>query len=72
MWHPGIGELLIILVIVLVIFGAGKLPQVGRSLGSAITEFKESVQPKDEEETSASGETTTPPNEEDSSEESRS
>ena len=72
MWHPGIGELLIILVIVLVIFGAGKLPQVGRSLGSAITEFKESVQPKDEEEASATADTTTPPNENDSSEESRS
>ncbi|MFP4173554.1 MAG: twin-arginine translocase TatA/TatE family subunit [Candidatus Hydrogenedentota bacterium] len=71
MWHPGIGELLIILVIVLVIFGAGKLPQVGRSLGSAITEFKESVQPKDEE-ASATEETTTPPNEDDSSEQSRS
>ncbi len=49
MWQPGLGELLIILVIVLVIFGAGKLPQVGRSLGSAISEFKESVTPKDEE-----------------------
>ncbi len=70
MWHPGIGELLIILVIVLVIFGAGKLPQVGRSLGSAITEFKESVQPKDEE-SSATAETTTPPSEDDSSEESQ-
>ncbi len=67
MWHPGIGELLIILVIVLVIFGAGKLPQVGRSLGSAITEFKESVQPKDEE-TSATGGTTTPPGDDDSEE----
>ena len=70
MWHPGIGELLIILVIVLVIFGAGKLPQVGRSLGSAITEFKESVQPKDEE-SSATAETANPPNEDDSSEESQ-
>ena len=43
MWTPGMGELLIILVIVLVIFGAGKLPQVGRSLGDAISEFKEGV-----------------------------
>lgn len=49
MWSPGMGELLIILVIVLVIFGAGKLPQVGRSLGGAISEFKSSVKPKDEE-----------------------
>ncbi len=47
MWAPGIWELLVILVIVLVIFGAGKLPQVGRSLGGAITEFKASVKPDD-------------------------
>ena len=49
MWQPGMGELLIILVIVLVIFGAGKLPQVGRSLGGAISEFKEGVKKADEE-----------------------
>lgn len=62
MWSPGLWELLIILVIVLVIFGAGKLPQVGRSLGSAITEFKESVKTsgddEDEESTTASTEET--------------
>ncbi len=45
-WH----ELLIVLVIVLIIFGAGKLPSVGRSLGSAISEFKEGVKGEDEEE----------------------
>ncbi len=49
MWTPGMGELLVILVIVMIIFGAGKLPQVGRSLGSAINEFKNSVKPEDEE-----------------------
>jgi sec-independent protein translocase protein TatA len=43
------GELLIMLVIVLVIFGAGKLPQVGKSLGQAITEFKTSVKPEDKD-----------------------
>jgi len=47
---PGGTELFIILMIVLVIFGAGKLPQVGRSLGTAITEFKDSVKGKDEDE----------------------
>ena len=39
----GIPELLIILVIVLVIFGAGKLPQIGGNLGKAIKNFKGSV-----------------------------
>ena len=47
MWTPGMGELIVILAIVLIIFGAGKLPQVGRSLGGAISEFKESVKGKD-------------------------
>jgi len=50
MWSPGLGELTIILVIVLVLFGAGKLTGVGRDLGGAIKEFKKSVKPADEEE----------------------
>ena len=37
---PGMGELLIILVIVLLVFGAGKLPQIGDSLGRSIKNFK--------------------------------
>jgi sec-independent protein translocase protein TatA len=37
---PGMGELLVILVIVLLIFGAGKLPQIGDSLGRSIRNFK--------------------------------
>lgn len=47
---PGIGELLVVMVIVLLIFGPGKLSQVGRSLGTAISEFKESIKAKDEKE----------------------
>ena len=41
-------ELMIILVIVLIIFGAGKLPQIGENLGKAIRNFKNSVQEKEE------------------------
>ena len=41
-------QLLIVLVIVLVIFGAKRLPEVGRSLGSGMREFKDSVTGKDE------------------------
>ena len=48
----GTGELLIILVIVLLIFGAGKIPQIARSLGQGIKEFrnvgKEIKDPDDE------------------------
>jgi sec-independent protein translocase protein TatA len=43
----GIGELLLILLIVMVIFGAGKLPQIGEGLGKAIANFKKSVSGKD-------------------------
>ncbi len=42
---PGIGipELIIVLVILLVIFGPKRLPGLGRSLGSGMREFKDSI-----------------------------
>jgi len=43
MWTPGLGELLIIFAIVLVLFGGGKLAGVGKSLGTAISEFKSAL-----------------------------
>jgi len=43
MFGMGIGEWLVILVIVLLIFGAGKLPQIGDALGKSIKNFKSSV-----------------------------
>ncbi|HET6678836.1 MAG TPA: twin-arginine translocase TatA/TatE family subunit [Nitrospira sp.] len=43
----GITELILILFIVLVIFGAGKLPQLGEGLGKAIKGFKKSVHEAD-------------------------
>ncbi len=39
----GLPELLVILLIVIVIFGAGKLPQLGRGLGEGIRNFKDAV-----------------------------
>jgi sec-independent protein translocase protein TatA len=39
----GMPELVVILVIAMIIFGGGKLPEVGRSLGSAIREFKNAM-----------------------------
>ena len=44
----GSGELLVVLLIVLVVFGAGKLPAVGNSLGEAIKNFKKSMQGKED------------------------
>jgi sec-independent protein translocase protein TatA len=39
----GMPELLVILLIILVLFGANKLPQLGRGLGSAIRNFKDGI-----------------------------
>ena len=43
----GITELILILAIVLIIFGAGKLPQLGEGIGKAIKGFKKSVHEAD-------------------------
>jgi sec-independent protein translocase protein TatA len=40
MFGLGIGELLVVLVIILVVFGAGRLPEVMGSLGKGIQAFK--------------------------------
>jgi sec-independent protein translocase protein TatA len=50
MWTPGPLEIVIILVIVLVIFGPKRLPDLGRSLGRGMREFKDSVTGKDTDE----------------------
>ena len=49
MFGLGHTELIIILVIGLIIFGAGKLPEIGSGLGSAIKNFKKSVSSIDKE-----------------------
>ena len=50
----GMQELLVILVIVLIIFGANKLPQIGEGLGKGIRNFKRATKEKDREENEAS------------------
>jgi sec-independent protein translocase protein TatA len=49
MWSPSPVEIIIILVIVLIIFGPKRLPDLGRSLGKGMREFKDSVTGKDKE-----------------------
>lgn len=44
----GTPELLVILVIVIVLFGATRLPQIGSGIGQAIKNFKKSVKEQDE------------------------
>jgi sec-independent protein translocase protein TatA len=51
----GIGEIILILVIVLIVFGVGKLPQVGSALGKGIRSFKKAQSGEDEEEAKAAG-----------------
>lgn len=48
MFGFGMGELLVILVIVLVIFGAGKLPELGEGLGRGIRNFRKQLRAPDE------------------------
>jgi sec-independent protein translocase protein TatA len=43
MFGLGYQELLIILVIVLILFGANRLPELAKSLGSSVKEFKKGV-----------------------------
>lgn len=50
MFGLGIWELILILLIVLLFFGAKRLPEIGSSLGEGIREFKDSIDGMDEEE----------------------
>jgi sec-independent protein translocase protein TatA len=43
MGHIGIPELLVVLVIVVLIFGASRLPELGRGLGKGIRNFKDAT-----------------------------
>lgn len=46
----GLPELIVLLVVVLLVFGPKRLPEMGRSLGRGMREFKDSVTGKDRDE----------------------
>ncbi len=49
MFGIGMPELIVILVIVLIIFGAGKLPEIGAGIGKGIKNFKKAMHESDKE-----------------------
>lgn len=48
MFGFGMPELLVIMVIVVVMFGAGKLPEIGSAMGKSIRNFKNATEGRDE------------------------
>ncbi|TMA26687.1 MAG: twin-arginine translocase TatA/TatE family subunit [Deltaproteobacteria bacterium] len=46
--HLGFGELLLIFIVILLIFGSSKLPSLGDALGRGIKNFKKSISGQDE------------------------
>ncbi len=49
MFNIGPGELILILLILLILFGAKRLPEIGKALGKSLAEFKKGMQEAKEE-----------------------
>ena len=61
MGNLGFSEIMIILVVVLLVFGAKRLPEIGASMGKGIREFKRSISEAGDAVTQLPEDRTTPP-----------
>jgi len=60
MGNIGLAELVVLLVVVLILFGPGKLPEVGKALGKAVGEFRRGIREGLDEKDAAKSDSTTP------------
>lgn len=60
MGHIGLAELVVLLVVILILFGPGKLPDVGKALGKAVGEFRRGLRDGVEEKDSSHSESSSP------------
>ncbi len=50
MWRPGLAEILIVLVVVLLLFGPGRISKIAKELGASISAFKDGLNSGSKEE----------------------
>ncbi len=60
-WAPGGGQIILILIIVLIMFGAKKIPELAKGLGTGIKEFKKATKEVTDEISNADTTSTPPP-----------
>ena len=61
MGNIGLGEILILVLVVLILFGPNKLPELGKALGKALGEFRRGIKEGvDEKDTSSKNDSATP------------
>ncbi len=49
MWRPGLAEILIVLVVVILLFGPGRISKIAKELGASISAFKEGLNGENKE-----------------------
>jgi sec-independent protein translocase protein TatA len=61
MGNLGLGEILVLVLVVLILFGPNKLPELGKSLGKALGEFRRGIKEgMDDKDTSSHNDSATP------------